>query len=103
MELNFKNINNLLAVLDALVNDTCEACATDYYDYDRPQIEKMEVGRWGFFAIRTHGSEFTDNIRNYDQYIRKYDQYISDFSDARYTALIIREANDSYSLYINKC
>lgn len=95
MELNFKNINNLLAVLDALVNETCEAWATDYYDYDRPQIEKIEDGRWGYFAIRTHGSEFTDSIR-------KYDQYISDFSDVRFTALIIREASDSYSLNINK-
>lgn len=95
MELNFKNINNLLAVLDALVNETCEAWATDYYGYDRLQIEKMEDGRWGYFAIRTHGSEFTDSIRKYDQYIR-------DFSDVRFTALIIREASDSYSLNINK-
>lgn len=95
MELNFKNINNLLAVLDALVNETCEAYATDYYDYDRPQIEKMECGTWGYFTIRSHGSDFTDNIRKHDRDIR-------DFNDVRFTALIIREDKDSFSLSLYK-
>lgn len=40
MKLNFQNINNLLAVLDALVDETCEAWSTDYFNNDRKKHRK---------------------------------------------------------------
>lgn len=95
MELNFKNIKNLLAVLDALVDETCEAWSTDYYNYDRKEIENLSDGQWGYFAIRTHGSDFSQSIR-------KHNQYVQDFSDVRFTALIIREDKDSFTLSLYK-
>lgn len=95
MELNFKNIKNLLAVLDALVDEICEALSSDWYKYDRKEVENLESGKWGYLTIRTHGSDFTDSIR-------KHDRYVNNFSDVRFVALIIREDKDCISLSLSK-
>lgn len=95
MELNFKNIANLLAVLDALVNETVENHQSDYYEHDRKDIENLKNGQWGYLTIRTLGSDFTQSIR-------KHDEYVNAFSNVRFTALIIREDENSFTLSLNK-
>lgn len=95
MELNFKKIDNLLTMLDILVEENMKAYSTDWHNYDRKAVAELKPGKWGYLTIRETGSEFTDSIRKHEQYKR-------DFSNVLFTALIICEDKDSYSINLYK-
>ena len=95
MELNFKKIENLLSVLDALVEENCKSYSSDWYNYDRVHVKELKAGRWGYLTIRETGCDFTDSIR-------KHEQYTHEFRNIRFTALIICEDEESYSLTLHK-
>lgn len=95
MELNFKTLDNLLTFIDILVDETCENHKMDWYNYDRPEVANLEVGKWGYLAIRTLGCHFNTSIE-------KHDEVCKEFSNVKFTALICREKEDLYTLNLNK-
>lgn len=93
MKLNFKNNADIIAFVDAIIDANVNSYASDWYKYDRKKLENLEAGQWGYLCIREMGTFF-------DYSIRQHDEHVNCFDDVRFTAIIIREAEDLYAVEI---